>query len=60
VIVQAWSPLRKALSGAAKSACAEIGQLARTKWRGNRVFQCDDGDSVQRAHGLSFAGTLCC
>ena len=26
VIVQAWSPLRKALSGAAKSACAEIGQ----------------------------------
>jgi len=26
VLVQAWSPLRRALSGRAKSACAEIGQ----------------------------------
>ena len=26
VLVQAWSPLRKALSGDAKAACAEIGQ----------------------------------
>ena len=26
VVVQAWSPLRKALSGNAKAACAEVGQ----------------------------------
>jgi len=26
VLVQAWSPLRKALSGSAKTACADIGK----------------------------------